>query len=169
MLGTDLFQAYESEQPPPISGRGGMEPVYEENKSSNQKPPATNLVPPMSESKSAIFYDQDSYIKEAQLQQQIQNLQNQLRKENTNGERGRQDNNTPSLIDLFVSKKKDVIKLAILSLTVLLGLSLHYVASDMIRNYLADNDFTPNQECMTKVAYPLTVILTIWALKVYNR
>lgn len=158
MLGTDLYQAYENEQQP----INNMEPP--ENKSptspeNNQK----NLIPPMTEQKN-IFYDQDSYIKEAQLQQQIQNLQNEIRKGG-----GKESKQSPSMIDLFVAKKKDVIRLTILSLTVLLGLSLHYVASDSIRNYLADNDFTPNQEFMTKVAYPLTVLLTIWTLKVYNR
>lgn len=164
MLGTDLYQAYDSGDSSSLNNMESHDTKMMPKEQSNTDSGAKNLVPPMTEPKN-VFYDQDSYIKEAKLQQQIQNLQTELKKGNSR----QMTRQSPSTIDLFVSKKKDVIKLLILSLTVLLGLSLHYVASDSIRNYLADNDFTPNQEFMTKVAYPLTVLLTIWTLKVYNR
>jgi hypothetical protein len=167
MLGTDLFQAYDQEQTSNSFGGSENSSVDLTNPANNgTKSKSINLVPPMTEQKGGgVFYDQDALFKEASLQQQIHTLQNQLLRK----EADRKSSSAPSTIDLFVSKKKDVVKLLILSLTMLLGLSLHYVASDFIRNYIADNDFTPNQEFMTKIAYPLTVILVIWTLKVYNR
>jgi hypothetical protein len=73
------------------------------------------------------------------------------------------------MFDRFVSKKKDVLKLVTMALTVLLAISSHYVMTDLIRNYIANNDLTGNQEFTTKIAYPLTVLLLIWTLKVFNR
>lgn len=165
MLGTDLYQAYDGGDSSTIIESTDTKMTTNREHSSTLSPEhgPKNLIPPLTEAKN-VFYDQDSYIKEAKLQQQIQHLQSEIQKGYI-----KQTKESPSTIDLFVSKKKDVIKLTILSLTVLLGLSLHYVASDSIRNYLADHDFTPNQELMTKIAYPLTVLLTIWTLKVYNR
>ena len=73
------------------------------------------------------------------------------------------------LYERYISKKKDVLKLISISLTVLLGISMHFVFSDLIRSYLEFNDFTYNKESMIKAAYPLCVFFVMWSLKVFNK
>lgn len=172
MLGTDLFQAYEqggggpnhnnnhqhmdfdtpSESVPNVSSSSS----HPSTSAQNQQQPSISIQEPI--------YDPTTTYKEAHMQQQLANLQAQLYSQ----EKQKNKNDT-SVFDRFVSKKKDVLKLITMSLTVLLGISLHYVVTDLIRNYLANNDFTANQEFTTRLSYPLTVIMLIWTLKVFNR
>jgi uncharacterized membrane protein YcjF (UPF0283 family) len=110
-------------------------------------------------------------FKEIQMNEQIAKLQSQIRQQN-NTQNNTQQNDVyqqDSVIDRYISKKKDVMKLIIMAFTVLLGLSLHYLITDLIRNYIASNDLTMNQEFITKFAYPVTIVLIIWTLKVFNR
>jgi len=73
------------------------------------------------------------------------------------------------LYDRFVSKKKDVMKLFCIALTVLLAISLHFFFSDLIKTYLANNDFTSNKEQLIKFMYPLSVLAVLWSIKVFNK
>jgi uncharacterized membrane protein YcjF (UPF0283 family) len=174
MLGTDLNQAYEQipssqnfnngfqfheESPEKIQ----TEHIVEEKISPNEHKP--NNKP------SQHVYDSTSMFKEIQMNDQIAKLQSQIRQQN-NTQNNTQQNDVyqqDSVIDRYISKKKDVMKLIIMAFTVLLGLSLHYLITDLIRNYIASNDLTMNQEFITKFAYPVTIVLIIWTLKVFNR
>ena len=74
-----------------------------------------------------------------------------------------------SLIDKFMSKKKDVMKLVNLSLTILLGISIHYVVVDYVREYIKSSDLTENKEFFIKISYPMTIFILLWTLKVFNK
>ena len=73
------------------------------------------------------------------------------------------------LYDRFISKKKDVMKLICIALTVLLAISLHSVLNDLIKTYLANNDFTYNKEQFVKCMYPMSVLAVLWSIKVFNK
>ena len=77
--------------------------------------------------------------------------------------------NDVNSIDRFVSKKKEVFKLVIISLTILLAFSMHFVVNDMLKSYLMNTILTPTQEMLTKLSYPITVLLLIWTIKVFNK
>ena len=77
--------------------------------------------------------------------------------------------NDVNIIDRFVSKKKEVFKLVIISLTILLAFSMHFVVNDMLKSYLMNTILTPTQEMLTKLSYPITVLLLIWTIKVFNK
>ena len=76
---------------------------------------------------------------------------------------------TEPLYDRYLSKKKDVFKLMSIALTVLLAISVHFVMGDLIKSYLRNNDFSYNKETLLKSAYPMTVLLMLWSLKVFNK
>ena len=102
-----------------------------------------------------------------QNEQKILELQKELEQQkHLNSEQKRE---YEPLVDRYLSKKKDVFKLINISLTVLLGISTHYVISDLIKNYLLNNDFTSNKENLIKVAYPVFVFLLLWSFKVFNK
>ena len=110
-----------------------------------------------------MAYEQDSFLHEQSLQQQLAQLQNELAMQKKNQ---KQDIN---IIDRFVSKKKEVLKLVLIALTILLAFSSHYLVVDLIKNYLNNSVLTGTQEMFTKVAYPLTVLLLMWTIKVFNK
>ena len=74
-----------------------------------------------------------------------------------------------SLYEKYLSKKRDVFKLLIWSLTILLAMSTHSVVSDLIRNYLNVHDFSRDREVAIRTIYPLFVLACLWTLKVFNR
>ena len=74
-----------------------------------------------------------------------------------------------SIYERFASKKKDVMKLLAISLTVLLAISTNFVMCDLIKKYLMNNDFSDNKETLIKLMYPLTTFLLLWSTKVFNK
>ena len=74
-----------------------------------------------------------------------------------------------SIYDRFLSKKKDVMKLLAISLTVLLAISTNFVMCDLIKKYLMNNDFSDNKETIIKTMYPLSTFILLWSTKVFNK
>jgi uncharacterized membrane protein YcjF (UPF0283 family) len=173
MLGTELSQAYEQGNQQQFTGNNvdfidsndtqHVPPIPISNTPIDNNP-QTRPPPQINEQVyQQPTYDSINMYKEAQLHNQLTNLQAQLHAQKNTEIKG------DSVFDRYLSKKKDVLKLVTMALTVLLAISIHYVVTDLIRNYLANNDFTANKEFITKVSYPLTILLLIWTLKVFNR
>lgn len=74
-----------------------------------------------------------------------------------------------SIYERFASKKKDVMKLLAISLTILLAISTNFVMCDLIKKYLMNNDFSDNKETIIKLMYPLTTFMLLWSTKVFNK
>lgn len=133
-------------QPPPITPPS----ITAENRNEYVEEPTMALL------QNNSFLQNDQIIKDLQKElQQQKSLNNTSPKE--------------PLYERYISKKKDVLKLISISLTVLLGISMHFVFSDLIKSYLEFNDFTYNKESMIKAAYPLCVFFVMWSLKVFNK
>ena len=157
MFGTELDTAYFTGAPPQNNINKPVvieQPVLEPEVPKQITPPSYETTIP------TISFpppnNNETVIKELQLELE---KQKQLNKK----EQGE------PLYDRFVSKKKDVFKLLCISLTVLLAISLHFVLSDLIKTYLANNDFTSNKEQMIKFMYPLSVLAVLWSMKVFNK
>lgn len=153
MFGTELDTAYFNSKPtnlnyndnlPHIIKSEESEPINEPQKYEQQIP----IVP--------IFQQNDNVIKE--LQMELEKQKNLNKKEYYE-----------PLYDRFISKKKDVMKLFNIALTVLLAISLHFVFSDLIKSYLQNNDFTYNKEILIKFLYPFSVLMILWSFKVFNK
>lgn len=67
--------------------------------------------------------------------------------------------------DKLVSKKWEVIKLVMLSLVVLLGISMDKVATHYLSAYVGKAFLTETQEFLVRLSYPVVVILVIWIIK----
>ena len=189
LMGTNLFQAYDES---PISGNRNINSVdtfnvdippsstinqstMNENSTNSAIPPPS--MPPnhpdinmQSNNKNNQFYDSANIYNELNMQEQLAILQHELAKQKELTKFSQNVNkDSETIIDRFVSKKKEVMKLIVMSLTILLAISMHYLLSDLLKNYLINNELSENQEFMTKLAYPITILLIIWTFKVFNK
>lgn len=156
MFGTELDTAYFAGSPPQ---QNIHQPVVIEQPSQEPDIPKQITPPSYETSIPTITFppnNNEAMIKELQMELE---KQKQLNKK----EQGE------PLYDRFVSKKKDVMKLLSIALTVLLAISLHFVLSDLIKTYLANNDFKSNKEQLIKFMYPLSVLAVLWSVKVFNK
>lgn len=71
-------------------------------------------------------------------------------------------------VDQLVSKKKDVAKLILMALVILLALATHNVLDFVMRNYVIDNGLSFRQEIGLRVLYPVLIIFILWNLKAIN-
>ena len=161
MYGTDLFQAYEQTMPvqqnmamhQPANDAIEQQPSIEVEQVAQQQMPAQ--MPSQMPAR-------DGFFAENNLQEQLQQLQKELHNQKR---LQKQDN----LLDRFVSKKKDVMKLVLMSMTILLAFSMHYIIIDLIKNYSMTNELSSSKELFVKLAYPLSVLMGIWTMKVLNQ
>ena len=153
MFGTELNTAYFNAQPTKMNHNDSLPHIIkpDETDTLNDPPKYEQPIPI-----APIFQQNDNVIRE--LQMELEKQKNLNKKEY----------NEP-LYDRFISKKKDVMKLFNIALTVLLAISLHFVLSDLIKSYLQNNDFTYNKEILIKFMYPLSVLMVLWSFKVFNK
>jgi hypothetical protein len=71
-----------------------------------------------------------------------------------------------SLLSKFISKKREMIKIFVLSLVILLALSCHYLLKHYLKLYLLENDLNFRKEFLLRFSYPLTIFIFIWIMKV---
>ena len=153
MFGTELDTAYFNAQPTKMNHNDNLPHIIkpEETDTVNEPPKYEQPIPIV-----PIFQQNDNVIKE--LQMELEKQKNLNKKEYSE-----------PLYDRFISKKKDVMKLFNIALTVLLAISLHFVLSDLIKSYLQNNDFTYNKEILIKFMYPFSVLMVLWSFKVFNK
>jgi hypothetical protein len=72
-------------------------------------------------------------------------------------------------IDKMLSKKKDVMKLLVISFVFLLAMSLHSVIEFYLRKYLEENVLGAGKELLVRLLYPASILLILWNMKVFNK
>lgn len=70
-----------------------------------------------------------------------------------------------SFWDKIAQKRLDVLKLFILAMVVLLGISMDRIATHYLNNYVGKAFLTETQEFLVRLSYPIIVILIIWIIK----
>jgi hypothetical protein len=70
-----------------------------------------------------------------------------------------------SFWDRMAMSRNDVLKLFILSLIVVLGISIDRIGSHYIKQYLTDNILSPIQELIVRLSYPVIIFLFLWIIK----
>lgn len=70
-----------------------------------------------------------------------------------------------SFWDKLSHKKVDVLKLFILAMVVLLGISMDRIATHYLTNYVGKAFLTETQEFLVRLSYPVIVLLVIWIIK----
>ena len=70
-----------------------------------------------------------------------------------------------SFWDRMAMSRNDVLKLFILSLIIVLGISLERLGSHYIKQYLTDNVLSSLQEFIVRLSYPVIIFLFLWIIK----
>jgi len=89
---------------------------------------------------------------------------NQLQEQFTNNYQY-QRNPEYSFWDRMVMSKREVLKLFILSIVVILGISLEKVGFHYITMYLESTDLSTFQEFLVRISFPVIVFLILWIIK----
>jgi len=70
-----------------------------------------------------------------------------------------------SFWDRMVMSKREVLKLFILSIVIILGISLEKLGYHYITSYISSTDLTTLQEFMVRLSFPVIVFLFLWIIK----
>lgn len=77
--------------------------------------------------------------------------------------------NQVSYFDRLWAKRRDVIKLIIFSLVILLALSFHDVTTHYLKQYFEDTMLSPTKEFLLRLVYPLIVLIALWNIRVFTK
>jgi hypothetical protein len=127
----------------------------------------TQMIPP-SQSQSMQIAQQQLAIQMAQQQnQQIaqQNMQQQMMQPPSNSEQTYKRKIEYNFLDKMNLKKSEVIKLALFSLVIVLGISIDRMLTYYVSKYINDNVLTDFQELLLRLSYPITIFLLLWIFK----
>jgi len=70
-----------------------------------------------------------------------------------------------SFWDRMVMSRREVMKLFILSIVIILGISLEKIGCHYINEYLTSNDLTYIQELLVRFSFPIIVFIILWIIK----
>ena len=62
-------------------------------------------------------------------------------------------------------KKTEVVKLALFSLVIVLGISIDRMITYYLSKYIGDNILTDFQELLLRLSYPIAIFLLLWIFK----
>lgn len=98
----------------------------------------------------------------------IEKIQKQIIKQKKINELKKELKSNDSIIDKYIKRKKDMIKLFTLSLLILLALSLNDIIKVYVNKYILGNEMSGNKELYTRLGVPLSIYLVMWTLKALN-
>ena len=106
---------------------------------------------------------QQQKMQQQQMQQQPQHVQQQkpVQKEDSNSRRRVEY----TFMDKMNMKKTEIIKLALFSLVIVLGISIDRMITHYISKYIGDNVLTYFQELLLRISYPIAIFLLLWIFK----
>jgi hypothetical protein len=142
-FGTELSAAY-----------GPLHPTLQQQQQQQQqqqyaKPPPMPLPSPPRVEKAAETFQGRSFVDDQEPKQQQHNS---------------------SYVDELVMRRKEILKVLIPALAVMLGLSLHQLFSDYVVLPLANSTSLPTvRDFATKALYPLCILFAAWNLRVVGR
>ena len=65
----------------------------------------------------------------------------------------------------MVLSRGDVMKLFILSLVIVIGISLEKLGYHYMNNYITSNDLSSLQEFLVRLSLPIFIVLLLWIIK----
>lgn len=74
----------------------------------------------------------------------------------------------PGYFEKMGLRRRDVMKMVVLAVMVTLGISLHWVGSHYITEWIESSDFDAKQRLAIRVAYPAIVVFVLWNLKAFQ-
>lgn len=139
--GSDLGAAYQSMNPSFSYQETGVETPAPPPK---QKEPVQNVINQQYEQEQRLL----GLLAEAQKKKPVQQQE-------------------PGYIEKLMLKKRDLGKLLIFSLVVLLALSVHMFVEHYLVLYITNNDMSFERQVFLRALYPLAVMFLLWNLKTF--
>jgi hypothetical protein len=122
--------------------------------------------PPQSQSMQIAQQQMQQQLAQQQAQQiSQQQMQQQLMQPQNNNEQNYKRRNEYNFLDRMNLKKSEVIKLALFSLVIVLGISIDRMLTYYVSRYINDNVLTDFQELLLRLSYPITIFLLLWIFK----
>ena len=104
---------------------------------------------------------QQQQLAQQQMQQQMMSQQQQQQQQ----PQMYKNKNEYNFLDRMNLKKSEVIKLALFSLVIVLGISIDRMLTYYVSKYINDNILTDFQELLLRLSYPITIFLLLWIFK----
>ena len=120
--------------------------------------------PPQSQSMQ-IAQQQLAQQQMQQQQMQQQQMQQQQMQSQNNNDQNYKRRVEYNFLDRMNIKKTEVIKLALFSLVIVLGISIDRMLTYYVSRYINDNVLTDFQELLLRLSYPITIFLLLWVFK----
>jgi hypothetical protein len=98
-------------------------------------------------------------------QQQMAQQMMQPQQQQQNQDMAQRKKNEYNFLDRMGLKKTEVVKLAMFSLVIVLGISIDRMLTHYLSRYLNDNILTDFQELLLRLSYPITIFLLLWIFK----
>lgn len=115
-------------------------------------------------SQQQMAQQQAQQMAQQQIQQHMMQPQQAVHPQNNN-EQAYKKKNEYNFIDRMNFKKSEVIKLALFSLVIVLGISVDRMLTYYVSKYINDNILTDFQELLLRLSYPITIFLLLWIFK----
>lgn len=127
----------------------------------------SQMIPPPQSQSMQIAQQQIAMQMAQQQNQQIaqQNMQQQMMQSPNNSEQTYKRKVEYNFLDKMNLKKSEVIKLALFSLVIVLGISIDRMLTYYVSKYINDNVLTDFQELLLRLSYPITIFLLLWIFK----
>ena len=109
---------------------------------------------------------QQQQLQQLQQMQQVHQVQPQQQQKPAQKEDGNSRRRIEyTFMDRMNMKKTEVIKLALFSLVIVLGISIDRMVTHYISKYIGDNVLTDFQELLLRISYPIAIFLLLWIFK----
>ena len=108
---------------------------------------------------------QPQQLQQPQMQNYYQNQPQQQPQQQLQQQYKRQRNPEYSFWDRMVMSRTDVIKLFILSIVIVLGISIEKIGYYYISSYLNENTLSSIQELLVRLSFPIIVFILLWIIK----
>ena len=121
------------------------------------------MPPPQSQSMQIAQQQMAQQMANQQAQQMAQ--QQMMPQQTNNNTQVYARKNEYNFLDRMNLKKTEVIKLALFSLVIVLGISIDRMLTYYVSKYINDNILTDFQELLLRLSYPITIFLLLWIFK----
>ena len=127
-----------------------------------QHQPQHQLSPSKQDQQQQIQHQIQQQMQQQQLQQQQFEYEQQQQQAAHQQQRRHPEY---SFWDRMIMSKREVMKLFILSIVIMLGISLEKLGFHYLSSYISSTDLTSTQEFLVRLSFPIIVFLILWIIK----
>ncbi len=128
-----------------------------------QHQPPHQLSPSKQDQQQQIQHQMQQQLQQQQLQQQQYEYEQQQQQQAVHQQQRRHPEY--SFWDRMIMSKREVMKLFILSIVIMLGISLEKLGFHYLSSYISSTDLTSTQEFLVRLSFPIIVFLILWIIK----